>query len=304
MNTCQRLGLAVWKWTKRNTLSTWRWSMNIFGSSKWFFTIKMHRRKKKKKPYSHYWKAIFIDLALQNSIFPGDVLILFFFFCWDAKIWCMKIDLKSTIELQNEKKLLIISVAAMMVAFCAALRIVMDGRLGAVIPVSLLAGIPVTLFILLQFPLLVEIFISTFGPGIFNRKMKLWYWTYICFSMQGTFSPFRVLEPKFLNDQLEFNFMDLMWLLFIWFCSRKVSLHLPWSYVEIMHVRLNLVFISDLNLRLLIDVESVSLSCGLSFCTTIPLLFIRPFFSFFMFLPLCYWFWAYMALWFFLFNAS
>jgi hypothetical protein len=87
----------------------------------------------------------------------------------------MKIDLKSTIELQNEKKLLIISVAAMMVAFCAALRIVMDGRLGAVIPVSLLAGIPVTLFILLQFPLLVEIFISTYGPGIFNRKMKLWY---------------------------------------------------------------------------------------------------------------------------------
>ncbi|KAI5578292.1 hypothetical protein POPTR_008G023400v4 [Populus trichocarpa] len=70
---------------------------------------------------------------------------------------------------------LFISVAAMMVAFCAALRIVMDGRLEVVIPVSLLAGIPVTLFILLQFPLLVEIFMSTYGPGIFNRKMKRWY---------------------------------------------------------------------------------------------------------------------------------
>jgi hypothetical protein len=45
---------------------------------------------------------------------------------------------------------LFISVAAMMVAFCAALRIVMDGRLEVVIPVSLLAGIPVTLFILLE----------------------------------------------------------------------------------------------------------------------------------------------------------
>jgi hypothetical protein len=28
---------------------------------------------------------------------------------------------------------------------------------------------------LLQFPLLVEIFMSTYGPGIFNRKMKRWY---------------------------------------------------------------------------------------------------------------------------------
>jgi hypothetical protein len=27
----------------------------------------------------------------------------------------------------------------------------------------------------LQFPLLVEIFVSTYGPGIFNRKMKRWY---------------------------------------------------------------------------------------------------------------------------------
>jgi hypothetical protein len=28
---------------------------------------------------------------------------------------------------------------------------------------------------LLQFPLLVEIFVSTYGPGIFNRNMKRWY---------------------------------------------------------------------------------------------------------------------------------
>ncbi|KAH8502153.1 hypothetical protein H0E87_016791, partial [Populus deltoides] len=37
---------------------------------------------------------------------------------------------------------LFISIATMMVAFCAALRIVMDGGLGAVIPVSLLSGSP------------------------------------------------------------------------------------------------------------------------------------------------------------------
>jgi hypothetical protein len=54
--------------------------------------------------------------------------------------------------------------------------------------------------------------------------------------MQGTFSPFRVLEPKFLNDQLEFNFMDLMWSLFIWFCSRKVLLLCDSSFL--MHLKL------------------------------------------------------------------
>jgi hypothetical protein len=54
--------------------------------------------------------------------------------------------------------------------------------------------------------------------------------------MQGTFSPFRVHQPKFLNDQLEFNFMDLMWSLFIWFCSRKVLLLCDSSFL--MHLKL------------------------------------------------------------------
>ncbi|KAF2318351.1 hypothetical protein GH714_005709 [Hevea brasiliensis] len=62
---------------------------------------------------------------------------------------------------------LCISIAAMMVAFCATLIIMLRGELKLVIPVTLLASIPVTFFILLQFPLLVEIFVSTYGPGIF-----------------------------------------------------------------------------------------------------------------------------------------
>ncbi|KAG6763431.1 hypothetical protein POTOM_030846 [Populus tomentosa] len=71
--------------------------------------------------------------------------------------------------------MLFFSIAAMMVTFCAALIIMLDGRLQVIIPIVLLASIPVTLFMLLQFPLLVEIFVSTYGPGIFNRKMKRWY---------------------------------------------------------------------------------------------------------------------------------
>ncbi|KAL9365706.1 hypothetical protein Peur_043579 [Populus x canadensis] len=70
--------------------------------------------------------------------------------------------------------MLFFSIAAMMVTFCAALIIMLDGRLQVIIPIVLLASIPVTFFMLLQFPLLVEIFVSTYGPGIFNRKMKRW----------------------------------------------------------------------------------------------------------------------------------
>jgi O-antigen ligase len=71
--------------------------------------------------------------------------------------------------------MLFFSIATMMVTFCAALIIMLDGRLKIIIPIVLLATIPVTFFMLLQFPLLVEIFVSTYGPGIFNRNMKRWY---------------------------------------------------------------------------------------------------------------------------------
>ncbi|GKV29726.1 hypothetical protein SLEP1_g38629 [Rubroshorea leprosula] len=69
---------------------------------------------------------------------------------------------------------LFLSIAAMMVAFCAALLIMLVGQRWLVIPIVLVASIPVTLFAWLQSPLLVEIFISTYGSGIFKRKMKRW----------------------------------------------------------------------------------------------------------------------------------
>ncbi|XP_057991134.1 uncharacterized protein LOC131173195 [Hevea brasiliensis] len=70
---------------------------------------------------------------------------------------------------------LFISIATMMVAFCATLIIMFQGELKLVIPITFLASIPITLFILLQFPLLVEIFVSTYGPGIFDKSMRYWY---------------------------------------------------------------------------------------------------------------------------------
>ncbi|KAL6327293.1 hypothetical protein AAG906_018593 [Vitis piasezkii] len=58
---------------------------------------------------------------------------------------------------------LFISIAAMMIAFCAALAVLLKESSTKVvmIPIILLACVPVILFALLQFPLLVNIFIST-----------------------------------------------------------------------------------------------------------------------------------------------
>ncbi|WRX19036.1 PGG domain - like 10 [Theobroma cacao] len=69
---------------------------------------------------------------------------------------------------------LFISIVAMMVSFSSTVIIMVKGQLEIVIPIVLLAGIPIGLFVWLQFPLLVKIFISTYGPGIFDRKMKQW----------------------------------------------------------------------------------------------------------------------------------
>ncbi|KAF8364618.1 hypothetical protein HHK36_033409 [Tetracentron sinense] len=68
---------------------------------------------------------------------------------------------------------LFFSIVTMMIAFGATLFIVLRDRLSWVaIPVSLLASVPITLFALLQFPLLVDMVYSTYGPGILKRNTK------------------------------------------------------------------------------------------------------------------------------------
>ncbi|GKU96827.1 hypothetical protein SLEP1_g10019 [Rubroshorea leprosula] len=67
------------------------------------------------------------------------------------------------------------SIAAMAVSFSAALWIVLQHRLWAIIPIIIMAGIPILLFVRLQYPLLAELFISTYNTELFfKRKMKLW----------------------------------------------------------------------------------------------------------------------------------
>ncbi|XP_057511620.1 protein ACCELERATED CELL DEATH 6-like [Actinidia eriantha] len=68
---------------------------------------------------------------------------------------------------------LFFSIASMLIAFTAAFFIVLSHQLGwIVIPVALAACIPVTLFAFLQFPLLADIFHSTYGSGIFSRRNR------------------------------------------------------------------------------------------------------------------------------------
>uniref|UniRef100_A0A2P2J0W6 PGG domain-containing protein n=1 Tax=Rhizophora mucronata TaxID=61149 RepID=A0A2P2J0W6_RHIMU len=72
---------------------------------------------------------------------------------------------------------LFISIASMLLAFCAALYLMLVHRVKWIAaPIVLLACIPVTFFALLQFPLLLELVFSTFGPSIFGRtrKVKIW----------------------------------------------------------------------------------------------------------------------------------
>lgn len=71
---------------------------------------------------------------------------------------------------------LFFSIASMMVTFSSAIAITLTEQLTWVsIAVILCASIPVCAFGFLQFPLLAEIFISTFGPSIFAKPKKQWW---------------------------------------------------------------------------------------------------------------------------------
>ncbi|KAL0411387.1 UNVERIFIED_CONTAM: hypothetical protein Slati_3728400 [Sesamum latifolium] len=66
---------------------------------------------------------------------------------------------------------LFLSITFMMVAFSATLYLVFAREQAWVlIPVGMLACLPVTSFVLLQFPLFVDLVYSTYGPGIFGKQ--------------------------------------------------------------------------------------------------------------------------------------
>lgn len=67
--------------------------------------------------------------------------------------------------------MLFISITSLMVAFGSALYLVFgQNKSWRLLVVGALASLPVTLFIFLQFPLLLEIMLATYGFGIFRRQ--------------------------------------------------------------------------------------------------------------------------------------
>ncbi|TQE07778.1 hypothetical protein C1H46_006711 [Malus baccata] len=69
---------------------------------------------------------------------------------------------------------LFLSIVSMMIAFSSALSIMLHGKSCIAILATLLASVPVASFIWMQFPLLRELVISTYGAGVFDRKIKHW----------------------------------------------------------------------------------------------------------------------------------
>ena len=70
---------------------------------------------------------------------------------------------------------LLFSILAMITAFCAALLLTLRGQSWILLPLIFLASIPVMLIVLTHLPLLVLMAVSTYGPSIFNRKMRRWF---------------------------------------------------------------------------------------------------------------------------------
>lgn len=68
---------------------------------------------------------------------------------------------------------LFFSIATMMIAFVSALIIMLHGKTWIIILIVFLACIPIASFAWMQFPLLIDILISTFGRGVFHNKVKL-----------------------------------------------------------------------------------------------------------------------------------
>ncbi|EOA34194.1 hypothetical protein CARUB_v10021703mg, partial [Capsella rubella] len=67
------------------------------------------------------------------------------------------------------------SIAAMLVAFSTALFTMLRKMPLLVIPVLPLACLPVTIFVMLQYPLLKEMISSTYGNNLFKRNTRPWF---------------------------------------------------------------------------------------------------------------------------------
>ena len=114
--------------------------------------------------------AFIVSDALSLFSFSTSVLMFLEILtsCYAEEDFHESLPRKMIIGLSN----LFFSIIAMMTAFSTALFLMLHEQSWIFKPVICLACIPITLCVLMQFPLLVAMPISTYGPIIFDRKMK------------------------------------------------------------------------------------------------------------------------------------
>nr|XP_029151621.1 ankyrin repeat-containing protein NPR4-like [Arachis hypogaea] len=121
-------------------------------------------------------KSLFVLFMISNatSLFSSTTSLLIFLALLNSRYaeddFLKSLPSKMIIGLST----MLFSLANMMLAFCAALFLTLKSQAWIVIPVTFLGCVPVIFYIWLQFPLLIEIIMSTYGPGIFNRNVKRW----------------------------------------------------------------------------------------------------------------------------------
>ncbi|GKV53186.1 hypothetical protein SLEP1_g59724 [Rubroshorea leprosula] len=108
------------------------------------------------------------------SLFAASSSVLMFMGILTARYACQDFHNSLPFKLICGLSLLFISIAAMMVAFCATLYMMLQKEMESSMSIIFLgAAVPVTSFILLQYPIFVEIYGSTLRRSIFNRRR---YW--------------------------------------------------------------------------------------------------------------------------------
>ena len=123
------------------------------------------------------YKNLFLVFVLADalSLFSSSISVLMFLGILTSRYaeedFLESLPRKMIIGLST----LFFSIVAMMTTFCAALLLMLDEPPWIFKPVICLASIPITLFVLMQFPLLVAMAISSYGPSIFDRKVKRWF---------------------------------------------------------------------------------------------------------------------------------
>ncbi|KAL5572356.1 hypothetical protein UlMin_021953 [Ulmus minor] len=119
------------------------------------------------------WTNSFLVFAITDalSLFSSVISLLMFFSIFIASYAEEDFYEKLPRKLIFGLAALFFSITTMMMAFGATLYIVLNERLNWVfIPILLLASLPVTIFALLQFPLFIQMFRSTFGNSIFRPQ--------------------------------------------------------------------------------------------------------------------------------------